>query len=112
MMLILYASLHFPHGLVKEKVTVAVTAALTGTLLLAAINAQLGSVGYVIAVEFVFYTFFALCLLCILIVLAAEQLRHAQRPSAAIAVEHGGRYVYLLGMAAIAAAAWIAYSRW
>jgi branched-chain amino acid transport system substrate-binding protein len=112
MTLILYASLYFPHALVKEKVTVAVTGALSGTVLLAAINSQLGSVGYVIAVEYVFYAFFALCLLCMLLVLAAEQLRHAKRPSAAIAVEQGGRYVYLLGVAATLAAAWLAYSRW
>jgi hypothetical protein len=112
MMLILYASLYFPHGLVKEKVTVAVTAALAATVLLSAINGQLGGVGYVIAVEYIFYAFFALCLLCVVLVLAGEQLRHAKRSSAAVVVERGGRYVYLLGVVATFAAAWVAYSRW
>jgi branched-chain amino acid transport system substrate-binding protein len=109
MMLIVYASLYFPHALVKEKVTVVVTAALAGNVLLAAINAQLGGIGYVMVVEYVFYAFFALCLLCIILVLAAEQFRHAKRASAAIAVERGGRYVYLLGVAATVAVAWSAY---
>lgn len=42
---ILFASLYFPAALVKEKVTVAITAALSGAVLLSAINAQLGNVG-------------------------------------------------------------------
>jgi branched-chain amino acid transport system substrate-binding protein len=112
MMLIVYASLYFPQALVKEKVTVAVTAVLAGTVLLAAINAQLGSVGYVIAVEYVFYAFFALCLLCVLLIVAAEQFRHAKRPQAAMVVERGGRYLYLAGVAATGVMAWLAYSRW
>ena len=39
MTVIMFASLYFPHGLVKEKITVAITGALSGAVLLTAINA-------------------------------------------------------------------------
>jgi branched-chain amino acid transport system substrate-binding protein len=77
MSLIMYASLNFPPAFVKEKITVAITGALSGPVLLSSINSQLGNVGYVIAVEYGFYIFFTLCLLCIVAVLAAERLRVA-----------------------------------
>jgi ABC-type branched-subunit amino acid transport system substrate-binding protein len=111
MALIMFASLYFPHALVKEKVTVAITAALSGAVLLGTINSQLGNVGYVIAVEYGFYVFFALCLLCIVAVLGAERLRVAGRTSMAIGVERTGRYLFLLGGVGTAVLAWLAYSR-
>jgi branched-chain amino acid transport system substrate-binding protein len=92
MALIMFASLYFPPALVKEKVTVAITGALSGAVLLTSINSQLGSIGYIIAVEYGFYIFFGLCLLCIVAVLAAERFRAAGRASTAVAVERTGRY--------------------
>jgi hypothetical protein len=112
MALIMFASLYFPHALVKEKVTVAITAALSGAVLLTSINSQLGNVGYVMVVEYVFYFFFALCLLCIVAVLGAERLHVAKRPAAAIAVEQSGRYVFLLGLIGAVAAGWFAIWQW
>ena len=85
MALIMFASLYFPVALVKEKITVAITGALSGAVLLSSINSQLGNVGYVIAIEYGFYMYFALCLLCIVAVLMAERLRVAGRPA------NGGR---------------------
>ena len=87
MTVIMFASLYFPHGLVKEKITVAITAALSRAVLLTATNNQLGNVGYTIAVEYAFYVFFGLSVLCIVSVLAAERLRVAKRPSTAVTVE-------------------------
>jgi branched-chain amino acid transport system substrate-binding protein len=112
MALIMLASLYFPTALVKEKVTVAITGALSGAVLLSSINSQLGNVGYVMAVEYGFYIFFTLCLLCILAVLAAERLRVAGRPSTAVAIEQSGRTLFILGFIGTIAAAWVAYSRW
>ncbi len=83
----MFASLYFPHGLVKEKVTVAITAALSGAVLLTATNTQLGNVGYTIAVEYAFYVFFGLSVLCIVSVLVAEHLRVAKHPASATTVE-------------------------
>jgi ABC-type branched-subunit amino acid transport system substrate-binding protein len=95
---IMFASLFFPHGLVKEKITVAVTAALSGAVLLTAINAQLGGVGYTVAVEYAFYIFFALSTLCILSVLLAERLRVAGRAGAAAWTEQTAKLVFLAGV--------------
>lgn len=96
MTLIMYASLHFPIALVKEKVTVAVTAALSGAVLLTSINNQLGSVGYTMAVEYIFYIFFCLSLLCIVAVLAAERLRAIDRKEAAHRVTVSTRILFLI----------------
>jgi branched-chain amino acid transport system substrate-binding protein len=112
MSLIMFASLYFPNALVKEKITVAITGALSGAVLLSSINSQLGNVGYVIAVEYGFYAFFILCLLCIVSVLAAERCRTTGRQTTALTVEKSGRYLFVLGFAATAAAAWLAISQW
>jgi ABC-type branched-subunit amino acid transport system substrate-binding protein len=112
MALIMYASLHFPVALVKEKVTVAITGALSGAVLLSSINSQLGNVGYIIALEYGFYAFFVLCLLCIVAVLAAERMRGAGRQSAAVVIEHAGRNLFLAGFVLMIAAGWLAYARW
>jgi branched-chain amino acid transport system substrate-binding protein len=112
MALIMFASLYFPPALVKEKVTVAITGALSGAVLLSSINSQLGSIGYIIAVEYGFYIFFGLCLLCIVSVLAAERFRAAGRQPAAVMVERSGRYLYLLALASTVIAAWLIASRW
>jgi branched-chain amino acid transport system substrate-binding protein len=111
MALIMFASLYFPTALVKEKVTVAITGALSGAVLLSAINAQLGNVGYVIAVEYGFYVFFMLCLLCIVAVLAAERLRVAGRSTSALAVEQTSRGLFVIAFLGTAALGWYALSQ-
>jgi len=112
MALIMYAALHFPAAHVEEKVAVVVTGALSGAVLLSSINAQLGNVGYIIAIEYGFYAFFVLCLLSIVSVLAAEHLRDAGRLPAALAVERYGRYLFASGTTAMIVAAWLAFTRW
>jgi ABC-type branched-subunit amino acid transport system substrate-binding protein len=112
MTLIMFGSLWFPHGLVKEKITVAITAALSGAVLLAAVNSQLGAVGYTMAVEYVFYIFFLLCLLCIVAVLTAERLRAVGRGVAAAVAENVTRGAFLVAMAGTVAAAIVAAERW
>jgi branched-chain amino acid transport system substrate-binding protein len=109
MALIMLASLYFPQALVKEKITVAITAALSGAVLLSSINSQLGNVGYVIAIEYGFYMYFALCLLCIVAVLLAERLRVAGRQGLAVTVDRSARYVFMLGLAATILAGTIAF---
>lgn len=101
MTLIMFASLFFPHGLVKEKVTVAITGALSGAVLLASINSQLGSIGYTVAVEYAFYIFFGLSTLCIVSVLGAERLRAASRGAAALRVDLWTRVLFLFAVAII-----------
>jgi branched-chain amino acid transport system substrate-binding protein len=105
MTLIMYAALYFPVALVKEKVTVAITGALSGAVLLSAINSQLGGVGYTIAVEYAFYIFFCLSLLSIVAVLGAERLRAAGRAPVAVRTEQATRLIFLLGVLATLAGA-------
>lgn len=112
MALIMLASLWFPPALVKEKITVVITAALSGAVLLGAVNAQLGTVGYTMAVEYVFYIFFGLCLLSIVSVLAAERLRVGGRGTVASRAELLTRALYLLALVSIVVTAWAVAGLW
>jgi branched-chain amino acid transport system substrate-binding protein len=108
--LIVFATLFFPPAMAAAKVTVAVTAGLSGAVLLAAINAQLGNVGYVFAVEYGFYVFFALCLTSVVTALVSEKWRLAERPT--VAVDRAGRIVFVLGVLGAITAAVIAIGQW
>lgn len=111
MAMIMYATLHFPPVMIKEKIAVAVTAALTGAVLLSSINAQLGAVGYVMAVEYVFYVFFALCLFSIVSALSAEQLRVVNRGALASRVDRAGQFLFIIAFLGVAIALGLALWR-
>lgn len=110
MTLIMFATLYFPPALAAAKVTVAITAGLSGAVLLSSINSQLGNVGYVIAAEYGFYVFFALCLLCIITALVGEKRRLEERST--LIVDRAGRALFLLGFVGTIAAACIAFAMW
>src|SRR5271166_5580385 len=84
--------------LIKEKVTVAITGALSGAVLLTAINSQLGSIGYTIAIEYAFFVFFGLTTFVIVTALAAQHFRHIKRDGLAVATERATRVVFLLAI--------------
>ena len=111
MTMIMFASLFFPVALVKEKVTVAITGALSGAVLLTAINNQLGNVGYTIAVEYVFFLFFGLCLLCVVAALSAESLRAAKRGGAAVMTERATKVLFVCAVAATVATFALVFAR-
>jgi ABC-type branched-subunit amino acid transport system substrate-binding protein len=94
--LIMFSSLFFPSQLVKEKVTVAVTAALSGVVLQTSLNTQLGAVGYTMEIDYVFYVYFALSLLCIVSVLIAERCRSTGSGQAAVRTEVLSRLLFAL----------------
>jgi ABC-type branched-subunit amino acid transport system substrate-binding protein len=106
MTLIIYATLHFPPVLIKERVTVAVTGALSGAVLLTAINSQLGGVGYTIAIEYAFFMFFGLTTFIIVAALAGHHLRHGKHERWAKVTEQGTRAVFILAILGVAAGAW------
>ena len=106
MTLIIYATLHFPPVLIKEKVTVAITGALSGAVLLTAINSQLGNVGYMMAIEYAFFVFFGLTTFIIFSALMAQHFRHLKRDHLAVATERGTRAVFLLAVAGLLVGAW------
>ena len=112
MTLIMYAALFFPHALIKETVTVVITVALSGTVLLSSINAQLGDTGYILAVEYVFYLFFALCLFSIVGVLTAERLRVAGHMPLDRVVIRVTRAAFAFVIAAAIVAGWLVSTRW
>ena len=106
MTLILLASLYFSAALVQEKITVAVTAALSGAVLLSSIDEQLGSIGYTVRIEYLFYAFFTLCLLCIVSIMLADRCRLAKRDTLAVSVEQATRILFLLSMLATVFTGW------
>ena len=110
MTLIMFATLYFPPALAAAKVTVAITAGLSGAVLLSSINSQLGNVGYVIAVEYGFYVFFALCLVCIITALVGEKRRLESRST--LIVDRIGRGLFVLGFVGTLTAACIAFALW
>ena len=93
---ILYASLHFPSVLMTVKIGVAMTAILTGMVLLNSVNLQLGAIGYTVAVEYAFYVFFALGLLHVVAVLIAERQRELGRPASARRTDIVARIAFLV----------------
>lgn len=103
--LIMFATLFFPAGNVMPRVATVITGALTGSVLLASTNTQLGNVGYMIDVEYLFYFFFFLCLICLITVVSAERLRAAGQPPRALMIEGRARWVFLLVCLAGAAVA-------
>ena len=108
MTLMMFVSLWFPPALLRDRVAVAITGALSGAVLLAAINNQLGNVAYTMDVEYAFYVFFALALLCILSVSAAERLRVTGHDRAALLTERATRLVFFLAAVATVVAGWLA----
>lgn len=112
MTFIMFAALFFPQGLVKEKITVAITGALSGAVLLTSVNSALGGVGYTVAGEYAFYLFFGLCLLSILSVLAAENFRVAKKPRSARMVEVTTRWLYATSVLAVAVTGAVMDARW
>jgi hypothetical protein len=109
MTIVMYTTLHFPVALTKEKVTVVVTAALSGAVFLSAVNNQLGSVGYTIMAEYAFYAFFALGLLCMLYVTIFEALRLNGRTATAERLQHITRIVFLIVVVSTVALASVVY---
>jgi hypothetical protein len=100
---IMYASLHFAPTLVQVKVTVAVTAVLTGVVLLTSLNSQLGAIGYTVMVEYAFYTFFFLGLVNVVSVLVSEQLRHSGHADTALKTDRWTRVIFLCAVVGLCA---------
>jgi hypothetical protein len=109
---VLYASLYFSGDLGSERIAVAIGGALSAAVLLTEINDQLGSIGYTVVVEYVFYVFFGLSLLSIVSVMVANPLRAKGREAAATLTERWTRIVFVVTVVAtLAGALWFYWSR-
>jgi hypothetical protein len=101
MSLITFASLFFPPAQVMERVSVAITGALSGAVLLDSLHSQLGNIGYTVFAEYVFYANFGLALMCIISVLITLRLRSDGREGAALAVDRATQVFYFLAASAV-----------
>jgi ABC-type branched-subunit amino acid transport system substrate-binding protein len=95
LVLVVFATLFFPPSLTKERTTIPVTGILTSAVLLISISNQLPSLGYTIALEYMFYVFFALCLMAMCSGFLSEILRNKQYHGHAIAVDLIARVAYI-----------------
>ncbi len=94
LVLVVFATLFFPTSLTKERTTIPVTGILTSAVLLISISNQLPSLGYTIALEYIFYVFFGLCLMAMCAGFMSEILRNKKYHGHAIAVDLIARIAY------------------
>jgi hypothetical protein len=95
LVLVVFATLFFPSSLTKERTTIPVTGILTSAVLLISINNQLPSLGYTMALEYIFYVFFGLCLMAMCSGFMSEILRNKKYHGHAIAVDLIARIAYV-----------------
>jgi branched-chain amino acid transport system substrate-binding protein len=94
LVLVVFATLFFPPSLSKERTTIPVTGILTSAVLLISIGNQLPSLGYTMALEYIFYVFFALCLMAMCAGFIGEILRNRAYHGRVIAVDLIARIAY------------------
>jgi ABC-type branched-subunit amino acid transport system substrate-binding protein len=94
LVLVVFATLFFPASLTKERTTIPVTGILTSAVLLISISNQLPSLGYSIALEYIFYVFFGLCLMAMCGGFLSEILRNKKYHGHAIAIDQIARIAY------------------
>ena len=94
LVLVVFATLFFPVSLTKERTTIPVTGILTSAVLLISISNQLPSLGYTMALEYIFYVFFVLCLMAMCAGFIGEILRNCTYHGRAIAVDLIARIAY------------------
>ena len=91
-----FATLFFPETLMRERITLPVTAILTSAVLLLSVNNQLGDIGYTVAIEIVFYVFFGLCLMAMVSGFGHEQLRQRVMGRLAAILDRSAQVVYVV----------------
>lgn len=95
LVLVVFATLFFPATLIVERTTIPVTGILTSAVLLISISNGLPSLGYTIALEYIFYVFFGLCLMAMCAAFLSETLRDRKFHGHAIAVDLIARVAYV-----------------
>jgi ABC-type branched-subunit amino acid transport system substrate-binding protein len=111
LVLVVFATMFFTPNLVKEQVTIPVTAILTSAVLLIAMGNQLPDIGYTVAIERAFYIFFALCLITMTSAFLQDRLRAAGKTQLAITLNHASKTFYLLTVAITILAYWFFFLR-
>jgi branched-chain amino acid transport system substrate-binding protein len=109
LVLVVFGTLFFPDNLYRERTTIPVTAILTSAVLLIAVNSQLGDIGYMVAIEVVFYVFFGLCLTAMLAAFMHERLTHRGDMHLAVALDRSTQALYAVTVLAVFALFWWRY---
>jgi branched-chain amino acid transport system substrate-binding protein len=94
LVMVVFATLFFPETLIRERITLPITAILTSAVLLLAVNNQLGDIGYTVAIEVVFYVFFGLCLMAMMSGYGHEQLRQRDMGRSAAVLDRSAKVLY------------------
>lgn len=102
-------TLYFPRRLSKERPPVAVSALISGTVLLVGVYQQLPEVGYTVAIEYLFYIFFGLSLAVILVGIAGNRLEIAGETKKALQLDYVARSFYLLVVSSTVIAYWLIF---
>jgi len=98
--LVVFSTLYCPPALLKERLTIAISAMLAAAVLLSSINNAINA-SYTIAAEYAFYVFFALCLFCVLIAIGIERMQEEQHASVARRIILGSKLTYILTVAVL-----------
>jgi hypothetical protein len=109
LVLVVFGTLFFPDNLYRERTTIPITAILTSAVLLIGMNSQLGDIGYMIAIEIVFYVFFGLCLTAMLTAFLHERLHLRGETRLATVLDRSTQVLYALAVVAVFALFWWRY---
>jgi branched-chain amino acid transport system substrate-binding protein len=108
---VVFATMFFSTGLLKEQVTIPVTGILTSAVLLIAMGNQLPDIGYTVAIELAFYIFFALCLMTMVSAFLQDRLRGTGKNQLALTLNHAGKIIYLVTVFGTVFGFWWYYAR-
>ena len=109
LLFVVFATLFLPANLFRERITIPVTAILTSAVLLLSVNNQLGDIGYIVAIEYVFYIFFALCLATMMVGIAHDTLVTSHRPRGARILARTSQILYIVIVVLVALFFWWRY---
>lgn len=104
-------TLFFPKRLSKERPPVAVSALISGTVLLVGVYRQLPEIGYTVAIEYVFYIFFGLSLFAILVGILSNRMVVEGRTRRATHLDRAAQSVYVLAILVTVVSYWAIYLR-
>jgi branched-chain amino acid transport system substrate-binding protein len=95
LVLVVFASLFMPENAYRDRNIIPVTAILTSAVLLLSVNSQIGDVGYMVAIEYVYFGFFFLCLGSLVVGILFAALVNAGRRPDAWRIARTGQILYV-----------------
>jgi branched-chain amino acid transport system substrate-binding protein len=102
-------TLYFPKRLAKEGPPIAVSALISGTVLLVGMYKQLPEIGYTTAIEYVFYIFFGLSVFSILVGIVSDHLLLRGETLVAKRLDWSARITYVLAIVVTVVIFWIVF---